>query len=79
MLVLCFVQGDVYIADVVKAFEKYNFDVMGITETRSREHYGASFKDKVIAGLEKKGLYCLWVLPDPYKRNLGVVLLHRLL
>ena len=73
----CVVQGDVFIADVVKAFETYNVDVMGITETGSKEHYGASFKDKVIAGLEKKGLYCIWALPDPYERNLGVMLVHR--
>ena len=73
----CVVQGDVFIADVVKAFETYNVDVMGITETGSREHYGSSFKEKVIAGLEKKGLYCIWALPDPYERNLGVMLVHR--
>ena len=76
-MVSCVVQGDVFIADVVKAFETYNVDVMGITETGSKEHYGSSFKEKVIAGLEKKGLYCIWALPDPYERNLGVMLVHR--
>ena len=45
-----------FIADLVKAFETYNVDVMGITETGSSEHHGAKFKDKAIAGLEKKGL-----------------------
>ena len=66
-----------FIADVVKAFETYNADVMGITETGSKEHYGAGFKNKVIAKLEKKELCCMWALPDPYKRNLGVMLVHR--
>ena len=42
------------IADLVKAFETYNVDVMGITETGSSEYYGVKFKDKVIAKLEKK-------------------------
>ena len=62
---------------MVKAFETYNVDVMGITETGSSDHYSAQFKSKVIAGLEKKGLCCVWALPDPYKRNLGVMLVHR--
>ena len=66
-----------FIADLVKAFETYNVDVMGITETGSSEHYGVEFKNKVIAKLEKKGLCCVWALPDPYKRNLGVMLVHR--
>ena len=58
-MVSCVVQGDVFIADVVKAFETYNVDVMGITETGSKEHYGSSFKEKVIAGLEKKRKGCI--------------------
>ena len=66
-----------FIADLVKAFETYNVDVMGITETGSKEYYGVEFKNKVIAKLEKKGLCCMWALPDPYKRNLGVMLVHR--
>ena len=72
-----FMQGDAFIANLVKAFETYNVDVMGITETGSSEFYSAQFKSKVIAGLEKKGLCCIWALPDPFKRNLGVMLVHR--
>ena len=42
-----------FIADLVKAFETYNVDVMGITETGSSE-YDVKFKNMVIAKLEKK-------------------------
>jgi len=64
-------------ADVVRTFDTYGVDVLGVTETGTRKRYGALFKNKVVAELEKKGLHCMWSMPDPFQRNLGVMLIHR--
>ena len=65
-------------ADVVKTFETYGVDVLGVTETGSvKRKYSTSFKQKIVSGLEKKGLHCMWGTPDPFQQNLGVMLIHR--
>ena len=64
-------------ADVVRTFGTYGVDVLGATETGTREKYSAHFKNKTVAGLEKKGLHCTWSMPDLFERNLGVMLIHR--
>mmetsp|Transcript_1852 Transcript_1852/g.2256 ORF Transcript_1852/g.2256 Transcript_1852/m.2256 type:complete len:230 (+) Transcript_1852:482-1171(+) len=69
--------GDTFMADVVRTFETYGVDVLGVTGTGTQQRYSATFKKKVVAGLEKKGLHCMWGMPDPFQQNLGVMLIHR--
>ena len=64
-------------ADVVRTFETYGVDILGVTETGTQRKYSVSFKKKVVVWLEKKGLHCMWSMPDPFQRNLGVMLIHR--
>ena len=64
-------------ADVVRTFETYDIDVLGVTETGTRQKHSANFKKSVVSGLAKKGLHCLWGMPDPFSQNLGVMLIHR--
>ena len=64
-------------ADVVRTFETYDIDVLGVTETGTREKHSANFKKSVVSGLAKKGLHCMWGMPDPFSQNLGVMLIHR--
>ena len=46
-------------AGVVRTFETYGVDVLGVMETGTQQKCSASFKKKVVAGLEKKGLHCM--------------------
>ena len=65
-------------ADIVRTFETYGVDVLGVTETGSVDRkYSTGFKNKIVSGLEKKGLHCMWSTPDPFQRSLGVMLIHR--
>ena len=64
-------------ADVVRTFETYDIDVLGVTETGTQEKHSASFKRSVVSGLAKKGLHCVWGMPDPFQQSLGVMLIHR--
>ena len=51
--------------------------MLGVTETGTQRKYSAHFKKTVVTGLEKKGLHCMWSMPDPFQRSLGVMLIHR--
>ena len=64
-------------ADVVRTFDTYGVDVLGVTETGMQRKYSAQFKKTVVTGLERKGLHCIWSTPDPFQRSLGVMLIHR--
>ena len=74
VLFVCF-QGDTFIADVVRTFETYDIDVLGVTETGTRQKHSANFKRAVVSRLATKGLHCMWGMPDPFTQNLGVMLI----
>ena len=64
-------------ADVERTFETYDIDVLGVTETGTQKKHSGIFKSSVVSGLAKRGLHCVWGMPDPFQQSLGVMLIHR--
>ena len=64
-------------ADVERTFETYDIDVLGVTETGTPRKYSETFRSTVVSGLAKRGLHCVWGMPDPFQQSLGVMLIYR--
>ena len=64
-------------ADVERTFETYDIDVLGVTETGTPRKYSETFRSSVVSGLAKRGLHCVWGMPDPFQQSLGVMLIYR--
>ena len=66
-----------FVDDVVKTFETYSVDVLGVSETGTHSPNNKLTRKVIKRRLEEKGLNCIWGEPLPYKKSLGVMLIYR--
>ena len=70
-------QVTTFVDDVVKTFETYSVDVLGVSETGTHTPDNKLTRRAIIRRLGEKGLNCIWGEPLPYKKSLGVLLIYR--